>query len=110
LLALLLLSWSLIWETRTLIKVYAFSPIAMTLLTLAFVNLLVLFPWGGTVSANLYSGFQDFTSVNLFLAVVILTWGYICFGIGIGVYKLLQHLKVIKDELKPNSEPVLTNS
>ncbi len=88
LLALLLLSLSFMWETRILIKVYAFSPIAMTLLTLAFVNLLVLFPWDGTTSANLYAGFQDFTSINLFLAVVILAWSYICFGIGIGVYKL----------------------
>jgi hypothetical protein len=27
-----------------------------------------------------------------------LIWGYVCVGIGFGIYKLLQHLQIIRDE------------
>ena len=86
-------------------KVFALSPLAMTLLTIAAVNLFTLGAGGdGTFFSNPAINYQDFTAFNVLVVVVSLMWGYICVGIGFGIYKIFQHLQVIQEnrmEVRP---------
>lgn len=99
LLSLILFFWSFIGRAQTALKVYALSPLAMMVLTLAALNILTL----GTARENaLFSGSgimdQDFINLNLLGTALSLGWGYICVGIGFGIYKLLQRRGMIRDD------------
>jgi len=98
LLALILLVWSFFSQAGVTMKVFALSPLVMTLLTIAAVN---LFAWGasgaGTIFSNPAGDYQDFVTFNILAVVVSLVWGFICVGIGFGIYKILQGLQVIKE-------------
>jgi hypothetical protein len=99
LLTLILLSLSFIYQARTTLKIFALSPIAMTVFIIAWVNLLgMAAPGVGMMSSNPVANYQDFISSNLLFAVVTLIWGYICVGTGFGIYKLLQRFRIIPDE------------
>jgi hypothetical protein len=105
LLSLLLLSWSFRGRAEVLLKAFALSPFAMAMLIVFVVNMLSI----GTGSRDLFSynpadDFENFPGSNLWFAILTLIWGYICVGIGYGLYKLLQRLGFIKDE--GNAEPV----
>lgn len=108
LLALILFFWSFIAQTRTALKVFALSPVAMTLLTLATVNIIML----GTADGGSFLSEpgvidQGFVGMNVMATVFALVWGYICVGIGYGIYKLLQRRGIIKDEMPaPALSPV----
>lgn len=109
LLGAILFSMTFIWESRILIRVFALSPLPMTLLTLALTTLVVFWgPGEGTFTSNV--NLQDFNSFNILVSIFILTWGYVCVGIGLGLYKLLQYLQVIKDNVSTGSNPGLANS
>ena len=104
LLSLILLGLSLFVKARTLIKGFALSPIVMTILTLGLVNLLAIgSSRDGAIPSDLLIKDQGLISFNLLSFVVSLVWGYICVGIGFGIYKLLQHSGIIRDEEKINS-------
>lgn len=109
LLALILFLSSFINRAQVTMRVFVFSPIAMAILTLATLNLLALGPAGGSTFFSSATEIQDYTDFNLFVAIISLLWGYICVGIGFGVYKILQRLDTIKD-VEIEVAPVMTAS
>ena len=79
-------------------KGFALSPIAMTMLTVSLVNLLAIGTSGdGVILSNPAVKDQDFISFNILVFALSLIWGYICVGIGFGIYKLLKQIGLIKD-------------
>ncbi len=101
LLSLILVALSFITKAGITMKIFALSPIAMTILTITLLNLLAVGTSGdSTMLSNPLVKGQDFIIFNLLSLVLSLIWGYICVGIGFGLYKLLRHLRIIRDEEK----------
>lgn len=100
LLALILFFSTFISKAHSAMKVFALSPLAMTVLTLATVIIIDL--------SNSGSIDQDFSSFILLAVGLVLSWGYINVGIGYGIYKMLQHRGIIRDEeiLQSTAQPV----
>lgn len=96
LLALGLLLWSRNKEVKTIVRVFALSPLLLTALILLEVNVLsiVLEDPGVTWTA---SHLRDLMSLNLVAIGLTLGAGYLCVGLGFGLYKLLQQLHIIKE-------------
>ena len=100
LLSQLLLALSFITKAGTTLKIFALSPIAMTILTITLLNLVALGTSGDSaILSNPLVKDQDFISFNMLSLVLSLIWGYICVGIGFGLYKLLQYLRIMRDEV-----------
>jgi len=108
LLSLFLLALSFITRARTAIRAFALSPVAMTILTMAAVNLLM---WSKPGSGQALGGpggmGQDFLYFTLLVLAFSLIWGYICVGIGFGLYKLLQRSQMIRDEANVVEVPIV---
>ena len=100
LLSLILLFLSFRVQARAAMKVFALSPLAMTILTIAVLDLMAIgFSTGdGAILSNSFGRDQDFISFNILVLALSLVWGYICVGIGFGIYRLLQHSRIIRDE------------
>lgn len=99
LLAFILLAMSFRMETQNLFKVFALSPIAMTLITVSLATLIVLsIPGTGIGLTNPILADQNVLSVGILLMIVSLLWGYVCVGTGFAIYKLLQRQHFIRDE------------
>lgn len=105
LLSAILLVWSFRSRAQVLMKVFALSPLAMAILIVSFMSLLSLGAddWN-TFSPNPMANFESFFGSSVWFALLALIWGYICVGVGLGVYKLLQWLGFIKDEVR--AEPM----
>ncbi len=102
LLALILLLWSFIGRAQTMLRLFALSPLAMTALTTA---VMIVMDLGNVGSDMPFSQPEplapDFMSFNVEVAAISLVWGYICVGIGYGIYKLLQrHGRINDDEVR----------
>jgi hypothetical protein len=95
LLAMILFFWSFIGRAKTMLKVFALSPVAMVALTIAMPSILFLSPGGFLGSARV---FEEWMTISLFLAGIALVWGYFCVVIGYVFYKILQHIGWINDE------------
>ena len=95
LLALILFFSTFLMRARSALMVFALSPLAMALLTLATVILL-----DGSNSGYLDQSYSNFVG---FVAALVLSWGYLCVGIGYGVYKFLQRRGSIQDETRAES-------
>jgi hypothetical protein len=99
LLSLILFFSTYISQARTSLKVFALSPLAMTVLTIAVT---IIFTFGGMKEGEtlpIPGGFDKYLiGFNLLIGAISLIWGYICVGIGFGIYKLLQRTGIIKDE------------
>jgi hypothetical protein len=108
LLALILFFWSFIAQVRSALKVFALAPLGMTLLTIATLDIITLGFFGNDPAISKPGLIDmDFIGSNLLSAGSALVWGYICVGIGFGVYKLLQRQRLIRDEdPAPITEPV----
>ena len=91
LLALILFFSTFISRTRVALQLFALSPLAMMLLTLATVIIMSLSS-SGSID-------QDFSNLVLFVIALVLSWGYICVGIGYGIYRFLQRRGIIRDEI-----------
>jgi hypothetical protein len=99
LLSLILLFLSFRVQARVAFKVFVLSPVAMTILTIAVMNLLATGASGdGTILSNSLIKDQDFISFNILVLAFSLIWGYLCVGLGFGIYKLLQRSRIISDE------------
>ena len=100
LLSLILLILSFRSRAQVLIKVFALSPLFMTILIVILVNL-----WSiGSENWDMFSynpseNLENFFGSTLWFALLTLVWGYLCVGIGYGLYKFLQRRGLIKDEL-----------
>ena len=95
-LAFMLLLWSFFSQARIVMKVFALSPIAMTVLIILWMSLLSSGnPQGDMFRAN----YQYFTiDLNALLAGITLVWGYLCVAAGFGIYVILRYFSVIRDE------------
>ena len=103
LLALGLLLWSRNKEVKTIVRVFASSPVMLTILILLEVNILsvVLEDPGVTLTV---SHLKDLMSLNLLAIGLTLGAGYFCVVVGFGLYVLLQKLRVLKEpgtEIQP---------
>lgn len=98
LLGLILFFWSFIGKAQTMIKAFALSPFAMTLLTVAVLIILELGTYSGGVPNSTGRFDSTFGSASLLLAGAAFAWGYICVGIGYALYRLLKRREIIRDE------------
>ena len=99
LLSLILFFSSFISSPRVMITLYALSPLAMTALTLALMNIFLFAYVGVTAFPDMpVSSLQGYTESTLAVGGLSLLWGYICVCIGYGIYKLLKIRGIIRDE------------
>lgn len=106
LLALILFLSSFLSKAQVAMKVFALSPLAMTVLTLAALNLLTLSSTSGDAVFSSAADFQDFTNFNLLVAGITLLWGYLCVGIAYGLYRILQRVGFIKEDAISMPAPI----
>ena len=109
LLSLILFFSSFIGSPRVMIALYALSPLAMTALTLALMNIFLFAFVGVSAFPDMQiSSLKGYTESTLAVGGFSLLWGYICVCIGYGIYKLLQRRGFIRDEqpLQPAPQPL----
>ena len=108
LLSLILLIWSFRSRAQVLVKAFALSPVVMTILIVIMVNMLSLDGGNWEMFANNPAeNFETFFGSNILFAILALFWGYICVGIGLGLYKFLQRRGFIKDEARVQPVPIV---
>jgi hypothetical protein len=96
---------------KVLRGVYVLSPILMAVVVMIVVTTLAIAPQDVSLPvSNFLSNLQDSIGTGGLFAVLALIWGYLCVGLGLGGYKLLQHFGMIKEEGKLNFEVVTANS
>ena len=107
LLSLILLIWSFRSQAQILMKVFALSPLAMAVFIFAFLTMLSIGKedWNTFRSSSTMSA-ENFFGTTLLLVILSLVWGYVCVGIGYGIYKLLQRTRLIRDEAVTSSMPL----
>jgi hypothetical protein len=108
LLSLILFFSSFLGSPRLMIWLHALSPLAMTALTLALMNIFLFAYVGVSAFPDMpISSLQGYTESTLAVGGLSLLWGYICVCIGYGIYKLLQRRGFIRDEqaLEPALQP-----
>lgn len=99
LLALILFVWSFRSRSQVLMKAFALSPLLMTILIVIIVSALSIGDEGWTsFSSNPTTNALYILGSNVLFGVLSLFWGYVCVGIGYGVYKVLQLQGFVKDE------------
>ena len=99
LLSLILFFSSFIGSPRVMITLYALSPLAMTALTLALMNIFLFAYVGVSAFPDMpISSLQGYTESTLAVGGLSLLWGYICVCVGHGIYKLLKSRGVIRDQ------------
>ena len=106
---LLLLSFKL--RLKTLQYLFTLSPFAMAMLAMIEATIVSVAGGGYAMStADLPSNFNMGIGINVMMGILSLVYGYICVGLGIAGYKLLQRLGMIKEEEKANTEMLNVNS
>ena len=86
------------------------SPFAMAILVMTEVTIISLSIWGFSLTlAPFPEDIKISTAIFLLvsilgLGILALMWGYICVGLGLGSYKILQRFGKIKDEEKTKVE------
>lgn len=99
LLALILFGWSFRSRSAVLMKGFALSPLAMTIIILILVNALSIGDGGWSqFSPNPTTTALYGLGFNALFGFLTLFWGYICVAFGYGFYKLLQLGGFIKEE------------
>ncbi len=99
LLSLILFFSSLIGSPRVMITLCALSPLAMTALTLALMNIFLFGYVGVSAFPDMpISSLQGYTESTLAVGGLTLLWGYMCVCIGYGIYRLLQRRGIIREE------------
>lgn len=110
-LCIILLLISFISQFEVLKYLYILSPFAMAMLVMLEVTIISLVTGGIAMpSPDLVSNFKYSAGINLLFGILALVWGYICVGLGLGGFKLLQRFGKIKEEVKIELEPINANS
>jgi hypothetical protein len=92
---------------RTLMKVFALSPVAMAILILTSLSVMSASTQDWDMSlANPLANSENFFGSPLWFVILTLVWSYICVGLGFGIYKILQRRGLVKDEAIPTSMPL----
>jgi|WetSurMetagenome_2_1015567.scaffolds.fasta_scaffold319059_2 hypothetical protein len=100
-----LLFVSFLSKERILKAAYLLSPILMAIVIMIMVTTITTLPLEGSLPiSDLTSNFRDSIGAGGLFAIIALIWGYICVGLGFGVYKLLQHFRMIKEDEKIYTE------
>lgn len=108
LVCIILLVWSFKSRAQVLIKVFALAPVGMAFLVLAFVDVLSLIGEDmSTLASKPGPFFEDLFGSNVLFLILTLLWGYVCVGIGYGMYKILQRLEFILDDTVPSAIPLV---
>jgi len=89
-----LLLWSIKKPAATIYKMFVFSPILLSILTLIEIALVLFWP-PQTLS---HESFTDFLSYFPLAIIPILVIGYGFVGIGIGIYKTMRYLNFMRIE------------
>jgi hypothetical protein len=108
LLALGLVIWSLKKQPKTILRVFALSPLLLTVLILLEINLLSLVSEDPAALVS-QSNLRDLMSLNLLAIGLTLGAGYLCVGLGFGLYKLLQRLNIFR-ETDMEAQPLLSEA
>ena len=104
LLSLFLLICSFRSRIEVLMYIFLLSPFIMAILMMIEATLLsVSNPETSLPSPDLISTFQSTMEFNAVVAIIALVSGYLCVGLGFGIYKLLQHKEVIKKDANPEA-------
>jgi hypothetical protein len=98
LLALGLLIWSRNKSTKAIYRIYSISPFLL-LIFMILESIVVSMNTGEMVD-----GMKSTLATSLFLGGLSLIFGYVCVGIAMGLYKLLQTKNLIKEEAMINNE------
>jgi hypothetical protein len=98
LLALGLLIWSRNKSTKAIYRIYSISPFLL-LIFMILESIVVSMNTGEMVD-----GMKSTLATSLSLGGLSLIFGYVCVGIAIGLYKLLQTKNFIKEETMINNE------
>jgi len=107
LLSIVLLVWSFRSRAEVLMKVFAFSPVAMAILIVIFLSMISMSTQDWDMfSSNPLANAENFFGSPLWFVILTLVWGYVCVGVGFGVYKILQRRGFIKDEAITTSVPL----
>jgi hypothetical protein len=91
-----LLVWSVNRQARTVLRVFAASPLLLAILIIIEINVL-------TFDADSISflpsapDFENFMAFNGLAAAITLVAGYFCVGITFGIYRILQRLDLIQE-------------
>lgn len=96
LLALSLLLWSIKRQAKTILVVFASSPLMLTVLMLVEINLLSIATQDVTYSFG-DSSVRDLMALNQVVIFASLIVGYLCVAIGFIVYKIFQALNILKE-------------
>lgn len=100
--------WSYRVRLETLKYGFMLSPLVMAVLVMTeFTLLSMILPASTAPESGLESIFLDTVQINIFLGGITLVWGYICVGLGLGIYRLLRQSNVIRDEWNHEPETVL---
>jgi hypothetical protein len=108
LLALGLLVWSIHRKIRTIMQVFAVSPLILTVLIMIEINLLSILTQDSSSSLS-PSNFTNLLALNGLALGLTIAAGYLCVGIGFGLYKILMSTNVIK-ESETESQMVATEA
>jgi hypothetical protein len=111
LLAGILLLISFKCDIKLIKYIYFFSPFAMATMILVEMTVIMLIPYGGTpYFPDPVSNLAISVGIGGVFAIFTLICGYICVGLGLGLYLLLKFFQLIKEEEKPNLTPLVVNS
>ncbi len=90
---------------KMLRSAFFLSPFAMAILVMLEATIFSLSTVGDAVSSSDYmTTFKNTTEINLAVGLLALVCGYICVGIGYGIYRLLQRSGRIMEEEQSNPE------
>lgn len=96
LLAIALWIWSIHRQTGTILRVFVASPLILAVLIILEINIFTFDPESITYFSSSVDS-ASFWAFNGLAALITLVAGYICVGIGFGLYKLLQRLEIIRE-------------
>lgn len=106
LLSIVLLVWSFRSRVQTLMKVFAWSPVVMAGLIVIFLSMISASTQDWDMfQSNPLANSQNFFGSPLWFVLLTLVWGYICVGLGFGLYEILRRRGFIKDEATAESMP-----
>lgn len=89
-----LLLWSREKQANTIVRIFALSPLLLTLLILLELNIFSIA--AGSISSYLSPpNFENMMALNGLTVIFTLAAGSLCVAIGFGIYRLLQRLRII---------------
>jgi len=89
--------------------IFLLSPFAMAILITIETIILAMTSPEGSISYHSPSLSSNSILTIAMFAAITLAWGYLCIGIGWGLYVLFQRYRIIKDEVSTEFVPVTIN-